>query len=87
MMDYEIRHDPRQLMTIEIGPAPPDRTPDYPEMDLGANSSDWVDKLFRLFTPVMELCPPFTIIARVESDPGRYGKARAWIVPNQHVAE
>lgn len=87
MIDYEIRYDPRLFMTIEIGAAPPERTPDFPEMDLGANSSDWVDKLFDLFKSVMELCPTFTIIARIEYDPGRYGRTRVWIVPNGQAAE
>ena len=79
MTRYSIKFDPVSAITVMFAPGTriPNREPDFPEFDLGPNSSDWVDRLTHRFAKHVVALPDREIVA----DIAKNGLMRAWIEP------
>jgi len=74
MMVYEVKDVNGRLVADLADTDPPDRDPDFPQANVGTNTSDWCDYLVDLFQPWVDKFK-ITVVAAIDDQ----GNLRGWV--------
>ena len=78
MNHYRVYMDNGQPTVIDApGAQGPNRSPDFPTVNLGPNVTDWVDLLLELFLPWVNRFPKAQVIVEMKVN----GEMKAWVEP------